>query len=565
MGVRLAGTRPRGGWGAGLGRITSDSLLRDSVAGVTGAALAVPEALGYAKLAGMPVVTGLYTVLLPLVVFALLASSRHLVVGADSATATILAAGLVGMAAPGSARYVQLAGVAAVLAASMLILARIVRLGFIAAFLSRTVLIGFLTGVGISVAIGQLPDMLAVSASGSGAVARLSSTVRHLAGTHLPTVAVAVAVVVVVLGLRRVWPRVPGTLVAVVLAIVASTVLHLSDHGVAVLGQLPKGLPSLSLPSVDAGDLGRLTGIAASLFLVILAQSAATARAYAARYGEPHDTQADLVGLGAANVAAAVTGTFVVNGSPTKTQTVDGAGGRSQVAQLVTAAVALVVVVALTGTLAQLPIAALAAVVFVIGCELVDARGMRTVLRLRPVEFAVALVTAASVVVLGVEQGVLIAVAASMVDHLRHSYRPRSTVLVKSAQGHWRASPVAAGARTVDGLVVYRFGSSLYFANAAALMDDLELLTGGLRAPRWLCLDCAAIGDVDFTAAQVLGRAHDALTVRGVRLVLSNVIPEVRAQLDEYGIAEMVGTTAFFDTSGEALSAFTGPDGDGTP
>ena len=205
------------------------------------------------------------------------------------------------------------------------------------------------------------------------------------------------------------------------------------------------------------------------MFVVILAQSAATSRAYAAKYEEQFSEATDLVGLGAANVAAAFTGTFVVNGSPTKAQIVDSAGGRSQLSQLTAAAVVLVVLVVLTGPLAYLPVAALAAVVFLIAVELIDVAGMRRILAARKHEFAVALLTAAAVVGLGVEYGIVLAIVASIVDHLRHSYSPLNSVLVKSAEGHWQPVPVGPGARTEEGLVVYRFGTSLYYANAARL------------------------------------------------------------------------------------------------
>jgi MFS superfamily sulfate permease-like transporter len=414
----------------------------DVLAGVTLAALAVPEALGYAKIAGMPAVTGLYTMLVPLALFAVLGSSRHLVVGADSATAAILAAGLAGSAAVGSPQYVRLAGTAALLAGVLLLLARLIRLGFLANFLSRTVLVGFLTGVGVQVAAGQLSEMLGVSASGGSTVAKLVNTVRALPHAYPATVGVSVAVIVVVVGVRLADRRVPGALLAVVAAIVVSRVVGLGGHGVGVLGAVPGGLPHPALPSFAGHDLGALLPAAVSMFVVILAQSSATSRAYAARYEETVDEDADLVGLGMANVAAAFSGAFVVNGSPTKTQIVDGAGGRSQVASLASAVVVMLVLLLLTGPLAYLPLAALATVVFLIGVDLVDIAGMRRIYQVRREEFVVAALTAAAVVFIGVEQGVVLAIVASVVDHLRHSYAPRSSLLVKSPAGHWQSQPV---------------------------------------------------------------------------------------------------------------------------
>jgi MFS superfamily sulfate permease-like transporter len=329
----------------------------------------------------------------------------------------------------------------------------------------------------------------------------------------------------------------------------------LAGHGAAVVGPVPGGLPSLGPPALGWADATRLLGAAASMFVVILAQSAATSRAYAMKYSEPFSAAADMVGLGAANAAAAFSGTFVVNGSPTKAQMVDSAGGRSQLSQLAASAVVLVTLLLLTGPLAYLPAAALAAVVFVIAAELVDVRGMRRILALRKHEFAVALLTTAAVVVLGVEDGIVLAVVASVVDHLRHSYSPLNSVLVKSPAGHWQPVPIAPGARTEDGIVVYRFGTSLYYANAARLAEDVSALLGD-GTLRWLVFDCAAIGDIDYTASTVLARLVEQAGQRRVRFTVSTVLPPVRRQLDRYGISGALGPDAYYDTPGEALEAF---------
>ena len=528
----------------------------DVLAGVTLAALGIPEVLGYAKIAGMPVVTGLYTLLLPMAVFAILGSSRHLVVAADSATAAILAASLAGLAVAGSPQYVRLAGLAALLAGGLLLLARAARLGFLANFLSRSVLVGFLTGVGIQVAIGQLPSMLGVPVAGRATVPRLWDTVRALPDAHLADVAIAAGVIVIVLVARMITRRIPGPLIAVVLAIGVSRAADLARHGVAVVGPVPRGLPSLGLPALGWHDATALLGAAVAMFVVILAQSAATSRAYAVKYEEPFSEATDLTGLAAANAAAAFSGTFVVNGSPTKTQITDSAGGRSQLSQLTAFAVVLIVLVLLTGPLAYLPDAALAAVVFLIAVELVDVTGMRRILAVRKHEFAVALLTTAAVLVLGVEYGIVLAIIASMVDHLRHSYSPLNSVLVKSPEGHWHPVPARPGTRTEEGLVVYRFGTSLYYANASRLVEDIAALVGHGSPLRWMVIDCAAIGDVDYTASAVLAKVTEHVHQHHVHLALSCVLGPVRRQLDHYGISKNLGQDAYFDTPGAALQAF---------
>ena len=535
----------------------------DIAAGLTLAALGIPEVLGYARIAGMPVATGLYTLLLPMAAFAVLGSSRHLVVGADSATAAILAAGLTGLAAAGSPRYVRLAALAALLTGALLLLARLVRLGFLANFLSRTVLIGFLTGVGIQVAVSQLPGMFGVTVTstgtGRGTVIRFVRLLIALPRAHVWDVVISAGVIVVVLATRLVSRRIPGALLALAGAIVASHLADLDARGVATVGPLPQALPRFGLPALGFHDAEVLLGTALSLFVVILAQSAATARAYAAKYQEHLDEDTDLVGLGAANVAAAFSGTFVVNGSPTKTEIVDSAGGRSQLAQLVTSAVVLVAALLLTGLLADLPIAALASVVFLIGIGLVDVAGLRRLLAVRPSAFAVALGSALAVVVLGVRDGIVLAIVASVIDHLRHSYHPLNTVLVKSAAGHWEAMPVTPGKRTEPGLVIYRFGTTLYYANASRLLADITALArpvGPGDPLRWLVLDGVAIGDVDYTAGLVLSRVIEELHAQHVFVAISSLLDPVRRQLDRYGMRGTDGPDAYYETPGEALGAY---------
>ena len=550
----------------GLLPIDRSRVPSDVLAGVTLAALGIPEVLGYAKIAGMPVVTGLYTLLLPMAVFVIFGSSRHLVVGADSATAAILAAALTGLAVAGSPQYVRLAGLAALLAGALLLLARLAQLGFLANFLSRTVLVGFLTGVGIQVAAGQLPDMLGVTATGKNTLTKLWDIVSALPHLRRSDLAVSIGVIVIVLAARRITRKIPGPLIAVVTAISVSRAVDLASHGVAVLGAVPRGLPHLGLPALGWHDAAALGGTAASMFVVILAQSAATSRAYAGKYEETSFSEdTDLVGLGAANVAAAFSGTFVVNGSPTKTQMVDSAGGRSQLAQLTTSVVVLIVLLVLTGPLAYLPDAALAAIVFLIAIELIDIKGMRRILACRRYEFAIALLATVAVVVLGVEDGIVLAVVASIIDHLRHSYNPRNSVLVKSPAGHWQPVPVLPGARTEEGLVIYRFGTNLYYANASRLIDDVTALADHGGPLRWLVLDGAAIGDVDYTAAAVLTSVIEHLRKRDARFAVSAVLGPVREQLDRYGISATLGPGAYYDTPGEALQAFhtaTGITGD---
>src|SRR5262245_19845522 len=547
----------RGPWlFRGIRPVTRAGALRDTLAGCTLAAMNVPQALGYTRIAGTPVVTGLYTLLLPLVAFATLGSSRYLVVAADSATAAILAGGLSHMAPVASEHYVALAGLVALITAACLLWARLFRLGFLADFLSQTVLLGFLTGVGLQVGIAVLGEMLAVPVHGNKTVEQLGQLARGLPQAHLPTVCLSTAVVAVVLGCRALAPRLPGPLFAVVGAVAASAAFDFSGHGIAVIGPVAGGLPRLTLPAVSWREVRTLIPVAASCFLMIVAQSAATARAYAARHRESLDENSDIVGLAAANAMAALSGTFVVNGSPTQTAMVEGSGGRSQIAHLATAAVVALVLLFLTGPLQYLPRCVLGAIVFTIAVGLVDVRGLRDIGRESPGELQLALVTAAAVVFIGVEPGILLAMGLSLLRHVRHSYRPYTAVLVEGDDGHWSPVPAVPGAQSRPGLVVFRFGADLFYANATRFADDIQTVVAHAPSPvKWLVLDAGAITNVDYSAARILRARADDLTRDGVRLLLVHPPPTLRADLERHRLTDVIPPACTFDQLHEALAA----------
>jgi high affinity sulfate transporter 1 len=547
----------------------------DMFAGVTLAALALPEVLGYTKIAGTPVITGLYTMLVPMILYAIFGSSRHLVVSADSATAAILSATLARMTLsgsadklmPGSPEWLALAGVLALMSAAFLLLARVLRLGFLADFLSRTVLVGFLTGVGIQVALGQVSDLLGLQHAAGGSLSTVRFIAAHLGGTNMPSLAVAAATLAIIGGSKKLSKRIPGALIAVSLSILAGRLLHLDTEGVRLLGAVPSGLPKFGLPAapVDLDLLGQLLPTAFALFVVILAQSAATSRAFAAIENEQFSENTDLVGLALANMGAAMSGTFVVNGSPTKTQMVESAGGRSQIAQLTSTAVVILVLLFLTGPLAFLPEAALAAIIFLIGVELVDLQGMRLIFRSRRSEFWIALITTLVVVCVGVEQSILLAIILSLMDHTRHGYRPHNSVLIRDNMHGIKSMPfdkllktdVSAAVQLEPGLIVYRFSHSIYYANTQMLFSQVVSLISGLRTPlTWFCIDATAIDDVDYTGATTLRAIHGMLKGRGIRLVFAQVSDEVRTTLEAYELTGLCEKEAFFDSIGNVLHAY---------
>jgi sulfate permease, SulP family len=527
--------------------ITAAQIPAEIIAGITLAAIAIPEVMGYTKISGTPVITGLYTMLFPTALFALFGSSRHLVVGADSATAAILASALVGIAAIGSEQYLALAGVLALMAAVFLILARVMRLGFLADFLSRTVLIGFLTGVGVQVALGQIAGMLGLKGGGHGTLGKLWINMQQLGHVNRHELVIALTVLVVILGLKKVSKKIPGALIAAIGAIVASWAFGL-DKQVHVVGAVPGGLPYLGLPKMDWNwqVITTLIPTAFAMFVVILAQSAATSSAYATRYDESFSENADLVGLALANIGAGLSGTFVVNGSPTKTQIVDSAGGRSQLSLLVMAAIVLLVLLFLTAPLAFMPEAALSAIVFLIGVGLIDLAAMRKVFQQRRSEFWVALITALAVVVLGVQQGILLAIAMSLIEHTRYGYRPKNAVLVPGESGGRQPLPVATAAQAAPGLVVYRFTHSLYYANCQQFSEEISFLANTAEPPlRWICLDASAVDNVDYSAAETLRSVHASLKARGIRLVIAEVI-DLKTRT-AYHFKEVLGADAFYD------------------
>ncbi len=541
----------------GLLPIDRARLAHDVLAGLTLASINVPQLLGYTRIAGMPIVTGLYTGLLPAVAFALLGSSRHLVVAADSATAAILAASLSAMATPASDHYVALAAVLALLVAALLLGARLFRLGFLADFLSRTVLVGFLTGVGFQVAVGMLGDMLGLPVASRQPLVQLREIAAGFAAVHLPTLALSAAVACAVVLGRRLLPRVPVPLFAVVGATAASWYGDFASRGFSVIGRIPGGLPPLAagLGAIRPEETLALLPVALSCALVVIAQSAATVRAYALMHRERDDIDTDILGLAAANAAAGLSGTFVVNGSLTQTAVADRAGAGSQWAQLTFAAVVLAVLLFLTGPLAYLPHGVLAAIVFTIGLGMIDLRGLRQIRSESPGEFRVALVTAATVALVGVEQGVLLAVALSLLRHVHHSYRPHTSVMVIDHEGRLEPVPVVPGTQSARGLVVYRFGSDLFYANENRFADEVRSLVAHAPDPvRWLVVDAGAITDLDYSAARSLRELCEELRESGIELAFGRVNPSLRSDMERHGIAGEIGPDRLLSSLHEALA-----------
>jgi MFS superfamily sulfate permease-like transporter len=537
--------------------------LRDALAGVVMAAMDIPQVLGYSKIAGMPVVTGLYSLFLPLVAFAAFGSSRYMVVAADSATAAIFAGGVAGTATPGGAQYIALAGIVAVLTAAILLLARVLRLAFIADFLSRTVLVGFLTGVGFQVGISVLSEMFGVAVDSRRPVVQLYEVLRGLPQASLPTVALSASVLAFVLLLRRFAHRVPGALVAVVAAIAASETWNFAGHGIATIGPVVGGLPHLALMSLlsiremNRDQIELLLSVSASCAVMILTQSAATSRIYAAKHYETVDENLDLYGLSAANAAAALSGGFVVNGSPTQTAMMEDAGGRSQLAQVSTAVVVGVVLLFLTGPLQHLPTCVLGAMVFLVAMRLIDLKELKNIRSESPQEYALAVMTAAVVVLVGVEEGIVLAMVVSLARVVRHDYHPHSGVLQANPDGSWNLVPAAADVETEPGLVLYRFGAELFYANAGRFLEEVSRVVQPVPSVvKWVVVDAEAMTHMDYTAAQVVKRLKVNLDKAGVELAFARVPWDLKSDFNRHHVTEVLGHGRLFNRLHDAIAAF---------
>jgi high affinity sulfate transporter 1 len=524
-----------------FGGLRTANVRYDVLAGVTVAAIAIPESLGYAKIAGLPIQTGLYCALLPAVLFALAGSSRQLVVGADSATAALVAAGAGAVATAGSAQYASAVGVLAILTAACLLLVVLARLDFLADLISQPVLAGFLSGVGVSLVIGNLPPMLGIEASGS-TWDKLVATVTGLGDVNGTSAALGLGTVAVMLLVEKRLSKLPAALVSLVLLSLIGYLLQAQERGVAMVGTIPAGLPQVSVPQVESGEVARMAATAASIAVVVLAQSAAVSRSFALKNHYPVSVRQDMAGLALANLGSAFTSGFAINGSPPRTAAGDGARSRSQLVNIVMAVTVGLVLLFLTGLFEYIPSAVLDAVVFTIGLLLVKWQTLRGVARASRSEFLVAMVTLLVVAFVGVEQGVLLAILLSLVDRLRRQYHPHSDVLASEGEVAPRLvsrlsarGPLPAGA--MDGVVVYRFGAPLFFENATYFGEQVRgLLAAEPPTGCVMVLDAAAMEDLDYTGAQTLAELGREIRAGGGELVLTETSDEVLAMVAATGV-----------------------------
>jgi high affinity sulfate transporter 1 len=535
-----------------------DQLSGDVIGGLTVAALIVPVAIGYAGVAGLPPEMGLYASLAPLVAYAVFGSGRRLIVGPDASTAALIGVTIAPLAAASDDR-VRLASALAILVATIFVVMRLGRMGFLSNLLSRPILVGYMAGVGITVAASQVEKMAGGPAItvGVGLLSRidwLSADVPAVAeavgialrgsGANGLSLAIGLGVVAVLLLTRRFLPRVPMALLVMVVGVVVSAVIGLQSLGVQILGPVPAGLPPVGIPVATPAELLALLPGALGLAIMSYANATVTGRSFAAMHGERIDANRELVALAAADAANGLTSGYPVSASPSRTAVGETAGASSQLAGLVAAAAVAVVLVLLTVPLSYLPVPVLGAVVLVSVLPLISVGSMRAMWRLRPSEGAIALIALTGVVLYGTLVGVAIAVLLAALNIVRRAAWPEIVEEGRLSVGSWHDLTRTIGARRVQGVVTLRFAGPLFFANATALDTLVREIVAARPDTVAIVLDLGATADVDLTAGDTIRDMSEELARGRRRLAVARPIGHVRDQLRAYGLGELMAPTA---------------------
>ena len=557
-------SREAGRWVPGLQTIRSYQrswLPRDVVAGIVLTALLVPAGMGYAEASGLPAIYGLYATMVPLVVYAIFGPSRILVLGPDSSLAPLIAATILPLAAGSEAEAVALAGMLAVFSGALCVLAGLARFGFIADLLSKPVRYGYMNGIALTVLLSQLPKLFGFSTDAEGVIPEARAFVGGVANgeTNAAALLIGVACLLVILACKRWRPKIPGVLVAVVGATVAVGAFGLAErYDLSVVGPLPKGLPSFQLPAVSADHLGGLVAGAIGIALVSFADTSVLSRTFAIRGGYRVDPNQELVALGAANAAAGLFQGFSVSSSSSRTPVAEAAGARTQATGLVGALAIALVLLLFPNLLRDLPDSALAAVVITAAIGLIEARGVRKLYRVHKTEFALSIVCFLGVAVLGVIEGIFIAIGLALLDFIRRAWRPYDAVLgrVDDVKGYHDVTRYP-DAKRIPGLVLFRWDAPLFFANAEVFADRLRsAIASSPASVRWVVVAAEPITDLDTTAADVLRDLDAELAAEGVDLRFAEMKDPVKDRLKRYALYERFGDDHFFPTVGAAVSAY---------
>ncbi len=542
----------------------------DLVAGIVLAAILVPQGMAYAELAGLPPVTGLYTTIACLVAYAIFGPSRVLVLGPDSSVSPLILASitpLVVVGDPGSA--IVLAGMLAVLVGLIEIGLGVAKLGFVADLLSSEVRVGYMNGLAVTIIVGQLPKLFGFSTDADGFVDELKAFWNGLGQTNRTTLITGLAVLLVLLVLPRITTRVPAVLVAIVGVTVVSALLGLADEGVKTVGTLPQGFPTPSLPWTSASDAVALMVGAVGITMVSLTDTIATASSFAARRGDEVDADAEMIGVGASNIAAGFFQGFAVSVSSSRTAVADQSGARTQLTGLVGAGLVALLLLVFNGLLADLPQTALAAVVIVAALSLADLPALARFARLRRSSLVLSLVATAGVIFLGVLQGIVVAIVLAILLFFRRNWWPHGTVLAEVPElGGWHAVSVHPEGRQVDGIVVFRWEAPLFFANAGQFRDQVRALVRD-SSPAYVVLQCEAVTDIDVTAAEVLKDLDEELNAKGVHLAFVELRDRLADLIVRYDLDATLQAEHFYASVEEAVDALAserdgGPAGAGS-
>jgi high affinity sulfate transporter 1 len=541
-------------------------LRSDVVAGIVLTTLLVPQGMAYAELAGLPAITGLYTSILCLIGYALFGPSRILVLGPDSSLGPMIAATILPIIGSGGnpEHAIALASMMALIVGALMILAGIAKLGFIADLLSKPTQIGYMNGLALTILVGQLPKLFGFSTDSNGLINEAHAFLHGLAHGEAIGAAVAIGLVslALMLVLGRLLPRVPGVLVAVVVAIVAASVFDLASHGVSLVGELPKGFPPLTFPS-PVSDLPLLVAGALGIVLVALADTISTASAFAARTGQEFDGNGEMIGIGAANVAAGFFQGFPVSTSGSRTAVAEQSGAKTQLTGVVGAAVIVLMLVLVPGLLKNLPNPTLAAVVIAASLSLADIPGVVRLYKQRRVECLLSIAAFLGVALLGVLEGIAVAVGLSILNVFRRAWRPYETTLgrVPGLPGQ-HDRELHPEAEQLPDLVIFRFDAPLFFANARTFRDRIRALAAAKPPPKWIVIAAEPITDIDTTAADMLGELDEELNAKGTSLVFAELKDPVRAKLERYELIGPLDPDHFFPTLDAAVEAFRERTGD---
>jgi high affinity sulfate transporter 1 len=548
--------RPIERWvpGVGVARTYERSWLRfDLIAGVVLAAILVPQGMAYAELAGLPPVTGLYTTIACLIAYAVFGPSRVLVLGPDSAVSPLIFAAIIPLVAGGDpAKAIALAGMLAVMVGLIEIGLGLGKLGFVANLLSSEVQVGYMNGLAITIVVGQLPKLFGFSTDADGFFAEIGAFLKSLDQTNATTLIMGVSVLAVLLVLPRLTKRVPAVLVGVVGATIVSAALGLAEKGVATVGSLPQGFPMPTVPWTSFADVGPLFVAAVGITLVSLADTIATATSFAARRGDEVRPDQEMIGMGAANIAAGFLQGFAISSSGSRTAVAEQSGAKSQLTGVVGAGMVLALLLFFNSLLADLPQTALAAVVIVAALSLMNWGALARYSQVRKSALALSVVATVGVVLLGVLQGIVVAIILSILLFFKRSWWPHGEVLGQLGENGWHNIRRYPEAVLVPRVVVYRWDAALFFANAGSFREEIRRIVREYN-PAWVVLQCEAITDIDVTASEMLKELDEELNAAGIHLAFVEMRSRLEDLVMRYGLFETLDRGHFYHTLDAAL------------